>query len=325
MTSASQHASHALVRQTSDAHPVLAIDLPDLRIGIAEYDEGPTGCTVFAFDRPTLVATDVRGGLPGVFMAGDGLTDAICFAGGSLYGLAACTSVAAGLLEANGHGVGFEQIAVIRGAILYDFGGRANAVYPDNALGLAALAAARSGAFPPGRRGAGRNTSCGSGPAWDGAEPAGQGAAALARGGLRMAVFVVVNALGMIHARDGRVVRGGLDPATGTRHSYAELLAELGDSAAAPAPTLGHTTLTLVVTNAVLELAALRQLGRQVHSALGRAIQPFHTAYDGDVLFVASTGAHHETTLDAPGLDVLASELAWDAVLRAVGIEPEPR
>ena len=70
MTSASQHASHALVRQTSDAPPVLAIDLPDLRIGIAEYDEGPTGCTVFAFDRPALVATDVRGGLPGVFMAG---------------------------------------------------------------------------------------------------------------------------------------------------------------------------------------------------------------------------------------------------------------
>jgi L-aminopeptidase/D-esterase-like protein len=129
----------------------------------------------------------------------------------------------------------------------------------------------------------------------------------------------------MIHARDGRVVRGGLDPVTGTRRSYADLLAAQGDAAAAPTPTLGHTTLTLVVTNAALELAALRQIGRQVHSALGRAIQPFHTAYDGDVLFAASTGAHHETTLDGPSMGVLASELAWDAVLRAVGVEPEPR
>lgn len=320
-----QHAKHALVPQTTDAHPVLAIDLPDLRIGIAEYDEGPTGCTVFAFDRPALVATDVRGGLPGVFMAGDGLTDAICFAGGSLYGLEACSGVAAGLLEASDHGVDFAQIALVRGAILYDFGGRANAVYPDTTLGRAALSAARPGAFPTGRCGAGRNTSCGSGPAWDGAEPAGQGAAALARGGLRIAVFVVVNALGMVHARDGRVVRGGLDPASGARRSYVELLVAQRDPQAAPAPTLGHTTLTLVVTNAVLELAALRQLGRQVHSALSRAIQPFHTAYDGDVLFAPSTGVHHETTLDAPGLGVLASELAWDAVLRAVGVEPEPR
>ena len=86
--------------------------------------------------------------------------------------------------------------------------------------------------------------------------------------------------------------------------------------------TPGNTTLSLVVTNAALAPDALRQLGRQVHSSLARAIQPFHTAYDGDVLFAASTGAVRDSALDPIALGVLASELAWDAALRAVGAEP---
>jgi 6-aminohexanoate-oligomer endohydrolase len=127
----------------------------------------------------------------------------------------------------------------------------------------------------------------------------------------------------MVHDRDGRVVRGGLDPATGERRSYHEQLAALHDAGEPPAPALGNTTLTLVVTNAALELDALRQLGRQVHSAMARCIQPFHTPYDGDVLFAASTGTLREAPLDPVSLGVLASELAWDAVLRAVGAGPE--
>lgn len=315
----------ALTPRTQFTGPSLAFDMPGLRVGVAEYDEGPTGCTVFHFPRPALVATDVRGGSPGVFMQGDGPTDAICFAGGSLYGLEACAGVAAELFAASGHSVEFEAIALVRGAIMYDFGGRGNAIYPDKALGRAATATAREGWFPLGQRGAARATTVGNGPRWDSGEPAGQGAAALAQGELRVAVFVAINAVGMVHERDGRVVRGGLDPATGARRSYHEQLVALRAGGDASAPTLGNTTLSLVVTNAALELGALRQLGRQVHSAMARCIQPFHTAYDGDVLFAASTGDLHDDRLDPASLGVLASELAWDAVLRGVGVEPAGR
>ncbi|HEU4323518.1 MAG TPA: P1 family peptidase [Roseiflexaceae bacterium] len=308
-----------LVPRTTFDGPALAFEMPGLRVGAAEYEAGPTGCTVFHFPQSALVATDVRGGSPGVFMPGDGPTDAICFAGGSLYGLEACTGVAAELFRASGYSVAFEQIALVRGAIMYDFGGRANAIYPDKALGRAALASAREGWFPLGACGAGRSVNVGNGVRWDGSEPSGQGGAALAQGTLRLAVFVALNAIGMVHDRAGRVVRGGLDRASGRRRSYAEQLAALRASGDAPAPTLGNTTLTLVVTNAALELDALRQVGRQVHSALARAIQPFHTPYDGDVLFAASTGTTRDDTLDPAALGVLASDLAWDAVLRAVG------
>jgi L-aminopeptidase/D-esterase-like protein len=118
------------------------------------------------------------------------------------------------------------------------------------------------------------------------------------------------------------VVQGGLDRASGARRGYAEQLAALRAAGAPHTPAPGNTTLSLVVTNAALAPDALRQLGRQVHSSLARAIQPFHTAYDGDVLFAASTGALRDRSLDPIMLGVLAGELAWDAVLRAVGVEP---
>jgi hypothetical protein len=36
-----------------------------LKIGIAEYDEGPTGCTVFWFPEGAVTSVDVRGGMVG--------------------------------------------------------------------------------------------------------------------------------------------------------------------------------------------------------------------------------------------------------------------
>ena len=78
----------------------------------------------------------------------------------------------------------------------------------------------------------------------------------------------------------------------------------------------GHTTLSVVATDRPLATAELAQLGRQVHASLARAIQPFHTGLDGDVLYAVTT-ARGAGRLDATALGVLASKLAWDAVLAA--------
>jgi L-aminopeptidase/D-esterase-like protein len=83
----------------------------------------------------------------------------------------------------------------------------------------------------------------------------------------------------------------------------------------APRPTPGNTTLTLVVTNEKLDQRSLRQLGRQVHASLARAIHPFHALVDGDVLYAVTTGTVTSERLDIVALGVVASELAWDAVL----------
>jgi L-aminopeptidase/D-esterase-like protein len=307
----------------ADRSRVVPYDLPELRIGIAEYDEGPTGCTVLHFAQGAACATDIRGGAPGV-IGGYSRTDAVCFAGGSLYGLEAVHGVASELLARRGT-ARWGQIAVVSGAIIYDFGPRETLVYPDKELGRRALLAAESGSCPVGQRGAGRLASVGK--LYQAAhvrpEAGGQGAAFRMIGETGVGVFVlsVVNAVGVIVDRAGSVVRGCYDPARDLRHHPRDLLdptrAETVPSASGT-PTQ-NTTVTAVVTNKRLTPYALNQLGRQVHASMARAIQPFHTPRDGDVLFALSTETVPEAALDDFALAEIASDLAWDAVLNAVG------
>lgn len=287
----------------------LEFDFPGLRIGVAEYEEGPTGCTVFHFTSGAMLERDVRGGSPGLFGDLDWI-DAICLAGGSLYGLEACTGVAAELFAQRDYDTGWDAIADVTGAIIFDYGPRENAVYPDKELGRAALRAAREGRFPLGQRGAGRSATVGKTFGLEQAEPGGQGGAFRQLGDTRVAVFTVVNAVGAVVDREGNVVRGHLDEPTGARRALVE-----GIEARV---TGGNTTLTVVVTNQTLDRWLLRQLGRQVHTSMARAIHPFHAPTDGDVLFAATTNEVENENLDSLTLGVLASELAWDAVLAAV-------
>jgi L-aminopeptidase/D-esterase-like protein len=59
----------------------------------------------------------------------------------------------------------------------------------------------------------------------------------------------------------------------------------------------------------------LDQIGKQVHASMARAIQPFHTESDGDVLYAVTTSEVENKALSDVALGALASELAWDAVL----------
>jgi len=299
----------------------LSFDFPGLEVGCAEYDEGPTGCTVLHFtDGPVACSTDVRGGSPATSGAGVGLVDAICLAGGSLFGLEAAAGVAAELLAQRDYRTDWQQIPLVSGAIIFDWGGRDNAVYPDKELGRAALRSARCGFFPLGARGAGRSATAGKLFGWELREAAGQGAAFREVGETKIAVFTVVNAIGAIVDREGTVVLGHRDPEKVARLALAgEVDARLsGGRPLRPPP--GNTTLTVVVTNLHLDGRDLQTLGRQVHASMARAIQPFHALEDGDVLFAISTGAiESDPLLDTTALGVVASEVAWDAVLSVAG------
>jgi L-aminopeptidase/D-esterase-like protein len=325
--------------RTSFEGPALTFDFPGLRIGVAEYDEGPTGATVFHFQKPVLAAVDVRGGAPATIntdalrLAYDSpFVNAISFAGGSSYGLAAATGVADALKERTPDPGAWDHIATVAGAIIFDLGGRRySAVTPDYELGRAALAAAREGVFPLGARGAGRFAMQG----WYFGEPehSGQGGAFSQSGPTKVLVFTVVNALGSVVDRQGQVVRCRL-PAKDGCGSIAERLSQKrrafasteggsegsGDAGGANASRglTADTTISLVVTNQKLPVWALQRLAVQVHNSMARAIQPFGTMDDGDTLFAVTTGEVENTALSAPDLGVLASETAWDAVLASV-------
>jgi L-aminopeptidase/D-esterase-like protein len=308
-----------LVPRTSFDGPELRYDFPGLEIGAAEYDEGPTGCTVFSFPAGAAASIDVRGGSPGVTGAGYDLVHAICLAGGSVYGLEAAAGVAAELFARRDYRTGWLEIPLVTGAIIFDWGRRDNAVYPDKELGRAALRAARPGVFPLGPRGAGRSATAGKLFAYEEGEPAGQGAAFRQVGETRIAVFTVVNAIGAIVDRDGEVVLGHYQRDTGLRRPLVPGVEERLASSLPVRPPPGNTTLTVVTTNLRLDSRQLRTLGRQVHASMARVIQPFHALEDGDVLFAVSTGGvESDPLLDTTALGVVASELAWDAVLSVV-------
>ena len=305
-----------LVPVTAFDGPALELDFPTLRIGVAEYGEGPTGCTVFYFPEGASTAVDMRGGAIGASETFYGRHHAICFAGGSAFGLEVVSGVRAEILASRNYAISWRDVPLVAGAIIWDWTGRKNAIYPDKALGRAALKAARPGIFPLGPRGAGRSATVGK---WLSRpykrEPAGQGGAFCRSGPTRIAVFTVVNALGAIIDRRGEVVRGHFNPRTGRRAHVEDVVPLKSDPSTLDEPPKGNTTLTLVATNQKLDAYGLRQLGRHVHSAMVRAIYPFHTMDDGDILFTATTNEVENPDISHSLLSHMASELAWDAVL----------
>jgi L-aminopeptidase/D-esterase-like protein len=313
-------------------------DFPGVLIGTAEYADGPTGCTVLHFPGGSALAyADVRGGATATREISSidlhntwGALDALVLAGGSTYGLEAASGVMEELLRRNGGKIDFLNIPAVPAAVVYDFSGRKNSLYPDKALGAQALRNARENQVTVGRAGAGANVTVGKvfGRAW--AERSGQGAAFVEVAGVKVLAISVVNALGNILDRQGRIVAGSRDPRTGQR---IDIVSRLRAEAAKPdggnprpegvPPSKGeqrsNTTVSVIVTNAELSRPDLARIASMAHTAMGRMIEPFQTPSDGDTLFVVSTATHklpEKWTLTDFG--TLAAGTMQDAVQDAV-------
>jgi L-aminopeptidase/D-esterase-like protein len=323
-----------LVPNTGINGPVLTFDWPAIEIGVGSYEEGPTGVTVVRFPKRASVAVDVRGGGPGTVNTdllrlgySRPFTDAIVFSGGSAHGEETITAVATGLKDDGIRSGDFYEVAIVPGAIIYDFGGRRfNEIYPDKRLAQAALRALRPGVFPQGAQGAGRMAMQGS---YFGCNAhSGQGGAFRQIGATKIAAFAVVNAAGAVTDRDGRLVACNKAKSWGSLTATSELLRNLPQSlqpdwklAAESAPDAGgtkNTTISLIVTNQKLDYASLQRLAIQVHTSMARGIQPFSTENDGDTLYAASTQEVDDNELSALNLTTIAGETMWDAVLASV-------
>lgn len=328
----------ALAMNLNAGERLLQFDWPQLRIGTGEYPDGPTGVTVFHFPQRALAAVDVRGGGPGTVNT-DYLRlgyetpelDTVVFSGGSWYGLENVTATATALKDDGIRDGNWDNIALAVGAIIYDLGERRlNEIYPDKRLAQAALRAARPGVFPLGAHGAGRFAKTGG--LFGCNAYSGQGGAFRQIGELKVAAFVVVNAFGVVTTRDGRVAACYPDPAWPAELHTTQLLGAMPASRK-PGAMLGplasgrrNTTVSLVVTNRKLGAAELQRLATHVHSSMSRAIQPFATEFDGDVLYAVTTGeleaAPAGDALPPIDLDVIAAELMWDAVLASIPPQP---
>ncbi|KKC26115.1 peptidase S58 DmpA [Sphingomonas sp. SRS2] len=316
----------------------MKFDWPMLKIGTAEYSEGPTGVTVFRFDHKVLAAVDVRGGGPGTVNT-DWLRlsydtpdlDAVVFSGGSWYGLENVTAVGTALKDDGVRTGMWDSIALSVGAIIYDFGDRRlNEIYPDKRLAQAAFHAVEAGTFRNGASGAGRMTRTGD--FFKCKAHSGQGGAFRQIGDLKIAAFTVVNALGVVTDREGKVVACNPEAGWPKNLRTADLMAGLPGSRRGnwkgDLNAKRNTTVSLVVVNQKMPVAELQRLAVQVHTSMARGLQPFATLADGDVLYAVSTGEidapEGSAGLSSPEMGAVASEVMWDAILASVPEQPKP-
>ncbi len=291
-----------------------------VRVGHAQDDIAQTGCTVVLLPEGTTAAVDVRGGAPGTretdLLSPEMMVphiNAICFAGGSAFGLAAADGVMQTLYERGiGFPTGIAPVPIVPAAVIFDLG-VGSVCWPDAAMGRAATESATTAPVACGQVGVGRGASVGKlfGP--QRASPGGLASrAATLPDGTTVAVLVVVNAFGDVIGADGQILAG----ARTTDGHWANTASTLKDSIGQVQFRGSNTTLALVATDATLSKAECLRLAQMAQDGVARSVHPVHTPYDGDIVFAAATGARPAPPLIALG--TLAAELLADAIRQAV-------
>ncbi len=309
--------------QCADNKMIVKTNFENLEVGVASYPEGPTGTTVLYFPRGAYGAVDIRGGAAAVRESSSiegentwGWVDSVVLSGGSTMGLEAADGVAREIVKLRGGKITFDTVPVVPAAIVWDFSGRDNSIYPDRELGEKAFKARKKNEVPYGQVGGGTFVSVGKWLEGVKSERSGQGAAYYEKDGVKIMVVTVLNAVGNILDEKGNIIKGSLNEETGERVDITERIMEDNKSL----PKKGNTTITCVVTNISLDRLELKRLAVMAHTSMASVISPFHSPWDGDTLFAISTREKKAPTgVSAANIGVVASRLLKTAVWRAVG------
>jgi L-aminopeptidase/D-esterase-like protein len=293
--------------------------------------EAATGCTVVLPPPGARCGVDVRGGGPGTRetevvgpLSGSHEVSAVLLSGGSAFGLAAADGVA-GWLEERGRGYPTPggPVPIVPAAVLYDLVEGDPSVRPGPAQGRAACEAAREGAPPRGRVGAGAGAGVGKILGRDRGAPGGLGFAAARSGqGAAVAALAVVNAFGDVIAEDGTVLagpRGDEGPAR-----TAEVLGRMAELPDAARFEERNTTLVCVMTDAGLDEAACARTARMASGGVARAVDPVFSDVDGDVVFCLSSGEPRRDRFTGLVVGTLAASVTAAAIRDAVRAARDP-
>ncbi|MEW6523749.1 MAG: P1 family peptidase [Bacillota bacterium] len=287
--------------------PGCITDVPGVLAGHATDRVGRTGCTVVLCPGGATAAVEVRGSAPGTretdLLRPGNLVEhvhAVLLTGGSAFGLEAASGVVRYLEEQGlGFDTGVARVPVVPAAVLFDLGVGDPKARPGPGMGYLACLNASQAPLREGLVGAGTGATVGK---WTGnVGPGGIGRAARhLPGGVAVGAVVAVNALGDIYHWEH-----------GTRLSSSR-----GCQAPGARVWAGtNTTLAVVATCARLSRVEARKVAEMAHDGLARTIRPSHTMYDGDTIFVLSTGTKAAGVTE---LGAAAAEVVGEAVVRAV-------
>lgn len=303
----------------------LITDVAGLKVGNAHDPALASGTTVAVFTEPASASIAILGGAPGVrdtaLLEADATVarvDALVLTGGSAFGLDACGGVMAALrAEGRGFLVRDVRVPIVPGAVIFDLGAGGASDWTGGGpwwdLGRRAVSVAAE-TFELGTAGAGYGATTAS-------LKGGLGStSAVTRAGFTVGAVVAVNAVGSPLIGDGPHFWAGGDE-RGSEFGGRGWPARIDPAALVPrmkgdANPRANTTIAIVATDAMLGKAEARRIAIMAHDGIARAIRPAHAPMDGDVVFVAATGAAQRT----PGLRQLADigEAAAQCLARAI-------
>jgi len=298
--------------------------------------ERATGCTVILAPPDGAVASaDVRGGGTGSRelalldpLANAKSVHAVLLTGGSAFGLAAADGVVRWLEERDrGYATPGGIVPLVPAAVVYDLMSGDPRARPDAEAGYAACESAGP-EFERGSVGAGTGAAVGKLFGRAASVKAGVGVAARTLPqGPRLAAVAVVNAFGDVLAEDGSVLAGsrseeGTFP--GTAKVMTEQVIEPPRYRREPSP--GNTTLVCVVTDAELTKVGCGIVAKMAQAGMARAVDPVHSAVDGDVVFALSSSRSVAVDPLIVGVAAagLTSEAIRDACRQATGLAGIP-
>jgi L-aminopeptidase/D-esterase-like protein len=283
-------------------------DVPGVAVGHHTDAVARTGVTVMTFPEPNVAVVDVRGGAPGsreFGIFGEAIkpvtVNALVFAGGSAFGLAAADGVMAEV-EAEGRGAPTPAgpVPIVPAAIIFDLLVGASDVRPTAADGVAAYRARTPRPVERGAVGAGTGATVGKHNGPEGTSPSGIGSSSAEVDDATVGALAVVNAVGDVYDLAGHRLTGSIE----------------SDRRANDGPFGFNTTLIAVATDAdVSDRNELRRLAVRAHDALAATVRPAHTRYDGDTAFVVAAGRH---TADVDRLGEAVFSVVASAIVDAV-------
>lgn len=294
-------------------------DVPGLKVGHFSNYDARTGCTVVLPDAPALAAVDVRGSAPGTreveLLKTVRLVQqvhAILLTGGSAFGLNAAAGVQKYLEE---RGIGFQTpdavVPIVPTAVIYDLGVGDPSVRPDADAGYQACTAAT--AQPTfGRVGVGCGATVGKVLGQESASGGGVGSSSERVGSIIVGAMTVVNCFGeVIDPTNGRIVAG----ARADKNSFVPTLEVLKKSSEKSPFEISNTTLSVVATNVFLNREQATKVAQMAQDGFAKTIRPAHTMYDGDIVFVLSTGSEKG---DVNLVGGMACEVVAESIVGAV-------
>jgi L-aminopeptidase/D-esterase-like protein len=288
-------------------------DVPGFLVGHATMETAITGCTVILCPPGTAAGVEVLGGWPATRemailspLSSSPSIHAIFFTGRSVYGLAAADGVVRWIEEQRG------EIPQVPGAVINDLAMGVSDRRPGPEEGYLACQQATSD-LTRGSVGAGTGATVGKGRGLDARMKGGIGSASRTFGdGGVVAAMAVVNAVGDVYDRDGRIIAGAHDP-DGRHIDFADYVAQ---RPLFPDDQSGsNTTLVAVATNARLTKTQCAIVAHMAQSGFSRAISPIFTPWDGDTVVVASSGSIEASDF---AVGVLAAEVVADSIRDAV-------